>query len=170
MRVGQEENNRSATKAWVGTLMALRASFWLPVVIAAVFSLIDIYHVYMQYRVTGYVEMKAEQIFSLYGMALLRAVNNYFPTALLPFAAVAIAQRLFYGVSSGFALWRLDSLALWTLVYTVFYAVHVAYGSEDPLLSMVLMAVTGAFGFGIWLSLDEEVRRAPSAWRRIATG
>ena len=145
-----------------GTLMALRMSFWLPVAFATIFLLFDIYHVYTQTVWTG---MEVKDITSLYGLALLKGVNSYFPSTLLPFAVFAVLQQSIYHVFSGLVLWKLDGLLFWTFGYSALYIVYIAQGGEDLLLTVVLAVFTAVFGFGIWLSLDERVRKAQRTWR-----
>lgn len=97
-------NDNILAESHAAGLMALRSSFCLPVALAALFLIFDIYRVHMQ---TDYTGMSAGAVASLYGFALLEAVNNYFPSTLLPFAAFAVLQQGIYRVPAGMARWTL---------------------------------------------------------------
>ena len=148
-------------------LMALRDAFLVPLILALIFLLFDLYHVYTQPSCMEDGKSGVANIFSLYWWAALRAINSYFPSTLLPFAVFVVIQQGIYKVFAGISRWKLGSLLMAAVFYVALYVVYIVQGSSDPLLVVVLAAVTIFFGFNIWFSLDGKVRGARSAWREI---
>lgn len=88
MLVGQECYNEHTLTAEenAAALMALRSAFRLPVMLAFFLAVFDLYHVYTQTNWSCIGDAGARA--SLVGFALLRAINSYFPSTLLPYAMV----------------------------------------------------------------------------------
>lgn len=166
MPVGQECYNEHTLTAEenAAALMALRSAFWLPVMLALLFMAFDLYYVHTQ---TDYSTLDAGAIALLYGGAVLRAINSYFPSTLLPYAMVVVLQQGIYRVPAGLAPWKLGGLMFWSAAYLAVYVVYIALGGTEIVLSVALAAATVVFGSGIWLSLDKKVQRAPAAWNRL---
>lgn len=168
MPVGQECYNEHTLTAEenAATLMALRSAFCLPVMLAFFLAVFDLYHVYTQTNWSCIRDAGAHA--SLVGFALLRAINSYFPSTLLPYAMVVVLQQGIYRVSAGVVSWTLDGLMFWSAVYFALYAVYIVQGGTEPVLSVAMTVATVVFGLSIWLSLDKKVRRASAAWNRLA--
>lgn len=162
--MGQEcHNDHKLVESNAGGFMALRSSFWLPVAFAALFLAFDMYHTYTQMDCNG---KELTEIVSLYGFALLRAINSYFPSTLLPFSMLVVLQQGIYHVSAGVVQWKLGNLLFQAAAFLALYAVYIANDGADVLLVTIMAVATIVFGFSIWLSLDKEVHSAPAAWRR----
>lgn len=159
----KRHNNHIMAESKAGELMALHSSFWLPLAFATLFLIFDMYHV-CEHMDCG--EKTTCDVVSAYGFALFHSFNSYFPSTLLPFAIFVVLQQGIYHVYAGVDQWKLGRLMFWAVAYSALYAVYIVEGDASVWLTFVMAVATIVFWFSVWLSLRENVRKAPAAWRR----
>lgn len=100
---------------------------------------------------------------------LLRVLNGYYPSSLLPLGLFAVVQQGIYGVSAGFKVVFLDRIHLVTLLYGMFFAGYILLGAGSfyP-LQVVFTVATAAYGANIWCSLRTDVKNAQREWLKFS--